>query len=86
MPKHDLLGKLISYIVSWFSLSIAWIFLPIASLYVIAVPEEKMRDQDFKDRWGQLYSNMDENQIERAPSTFYFVFIVLRNIFIHMSI
>ena len=60
-----------SMVISLFSLFVAWIFLPLASTYIIIVSHETIQQQAFKQRWGILYSNMDERRKERAPRFYY---------------
>ena len=77
-------GEIASIGVSFFSFFIAVIFLPGASIYVICQKHEKLKDEDFKDRWGDLYENMYEKREDRSARFFYFIFMLRRLIFVGM--
>ena len=78
-------GELISLGIAYFSYFVTLVFLPFASLYIICQSHERINEENFKARWGELYQNMYEKRTDRAARTYYLWFLVRRIIFILMS-
>lgn len=67
-----------------FSLVMTLGFLPISLITLMFQSEEKLRDEDFQARWGQLFSNL--NVEKRAGDlwarAYFLIFVIRRIIFI----
>lgn len=59
MESYDVSGEILSSYICYFSLAMTLVFLPVSLIFITLQKGEKLKDKDFMERWGQLYSNMD---------------------------
>lgn len=85
MPTYSMLGEMISFSISYTSFFVILVFLPLVSIYIILQPLERLSDEIFKKRWGQIYQNMYDKRRDLSPRFFYLIFVLRRVLFIFMS-
>jgi len=51
-------GEKVGRYSGYYSLIVAAVVLPVFMIYVICQPKDRLRDPDFEQRWGSLYSGI----------------------------